>query len=387
MSQPNAHLTLLLTTLLLTGCSGAYHRLASEDQSPEHAALKQSASTLLRRSHRIPVQISTRQTIHLALHESGPQNAPRTLVLLHGVLSDSTVWRFLESDLARDHRVIMVDLPGCGQSDKPDPPTVPADFYSPCSLARCVLSAVRQRLAPSTDPDRRITFITHSLGGMVVHRMFCNDANRADFADLLDRADSIVAFAPPHVDIERIPEAFESIAQTSDLQFAIADLTGILRDRVAQSALAGAPDPSVMFKQDADRLVAILKHTPTRRAAQATLRAAVPNDGRRPNPARARELAADYAKLTVPTLIVWGADDDTLGPSMGHKLKDHLHSATLRLITHARHTVPIERPTISLSLIRQFLAQDDALLTQRIATLDGRPSGPLSTDAAILARN
>src|SRR5687768_4605363 len=100
MPQHNAHLTLLLAALLLTGCSGAYHRLATEDQSPEHAALKISAATLHRRTHRIPVQISTHRTIHLALHESGPRDAPRTLVLLHGVLSDSTVWRFLEPDLA-----------------------------------------------------------------------------------------------------------------------------------------------------------------------------------------------------------------------------------------------------------------------------------------------
>lgn len=42
---------------------------------------------------------------------SGP-----SLVLLHGALSDSRIWRWMSADLARDHTVIAWDAPGFGQS-------------------------------------------------------------------------------------------------------------------------------------------------------------------------------------------------------------------------------------------------------------------------------
>jgi pimeloyl-ACP methyl ester carboxylesterase len=380
--------SLVLSVALLAGCSGAYQRLASENQSPEHAALK-AANRVPRQSHHVPVALANGRTIHVTVHELGPKDAGRTIVLIHGVLSDSRMWRFIEGDLAGDHRVVLVDLPGCGDSDKPDPANVPANFYGPCSLARCVLVALDQRLRDDSKGPARITLVSHSLGGMIVHRMFGNDQNRRDFAHVLQRVDSIVAFAPPHVDIERVPAAFESVANAGDLHFIVGDVTGILRDRVAQASLAGAPDPSVVFREDADRLVEILKDPRTRRAAQASLRAAVPNDGKRPDSIRARAIAADYSKITAPTLIVWGADDDTLGCSMGHKLRDHLPDARLRLVTHARHTVPVERPAISLALIRKFLADGPcpADFDTKVATIDGDHRGRVPFDAAVLARN
>jgi pimeloyl-ACP methyl ester carboxylesterase len=384
-----SHAALVLSLALLAGCSGAYQRLASEEQSKEHVALKAAGARLPRETHHMPVRIADGQTIRVAVHELGAKDADRTIVLIHGVLSDSRMWRFLEGNLAADFRVVMVDLPGCGDSDKPDPATVPANFYGPCSLARCVLAAIDLRLRDDGGDRTVITLVSHSLGGMIVHRMFGNDRNRADFADVLERVDSIIAFAPPHVDIERVPAAFESVAKAGDLTFMIGDVTGILRDRVAQASLAGAPDPSVMFREDADRLVTILKDPRTRRAAQASLRAAVPNDGKRPDSVKARLIAAEYNKITVPTLIVWGTDDDTLGCSMGHKLRDDLPNACLRLVTHARHTVPVERPAISLALIRKFVTEEQcpADIDVKVARIDGRGGGLVPMDEAALARN
>jgi pimeloyl-ACP methyl ester carboxylesterase len=50
-----------------------------------------------------------------------------TLVLLHGYGESLTTWRAVLDRLAEDHRVIAVDLPGFGGSDKPEGPyTLPA---------------------------------------------------------------------------------------------------------------------------------------------------------------------------------------------------------------------------------------------------------------------
>jgi pimeloyl-ACP methyl ester carboxylesterase len=41
------------------------------------------------------------------------------LVLVHGWACDSTVWRFNAPGLAKNHKLVLVDMPGHGQSDKP----------------------------------------------------------------------------------------------------------------------------------------------------------------------------------------------------------------------------------------------------------------------------
>jgi pimeloyl-ACP methyl ester carboxylesterase len=41
----------------------------------------------------------------------------KVIVLLHGYLESLEIWRGLESKLAKDFRIISVDLPGCGLSD------------------------------------------------------------------------------------------------------------------------------------------------------------------------------------------------------------------------------------------------------------------------------
>jgi non-heme chloroperoxidase len=383
----------LFTLLALAGpagCSGAYRRLAGENDSPVHAILLGLTEVDHRVTRRVAVEVLTPPggTIHLAVHEAGPADARRTLVFLHGVLSDTRVWRFLEGDLARDYRLILIDLPGCGDSDKPDPATVGQDFYSPGGLAECVLAALRQRLRAAGPGTRgQITFVSHSLGGMIVHRMFGDDSIRKSYADVLDRVDSVVAFAPPHVDIEREPEIFTTIARATALDFCLGHLTGIMRQRVAEAALKDVPDPSVMFREDCDRLVRILSDTPTRRAAQAMLWHAIPNNGHRPDRTAMARLAADYAKVRPRHLIVWGGDDDTLGPSMGHKMRDQLPDASLCVVTASRHTVPVERPAVSLSLIRDFVASDlkGAARAGGVRTIDGRTGRAIVPTVPVLA--
>ncbi|ROO86423.1 pimeloyl-ACP methyl ester carboxylesterase [Actinocorallia herbida] len=52
------------------------------------------------------------------VREEGPADGP-PLVLLHGFLTSAHTWRNVSPALARDHRVILVDLPGSGESPAP----------------------------------------------------------------------------------------------------------------------------------------------------------------------------------------------------------------------------------------------------------------------------
>lgn len=78
-----------------------------------------------------------------------------TLVLLHGYGESLTTWRSVFDRLAERNRVIALDLPGAGGSDKPDVP------YS--------LDAITQRLSRFLDQwtSGPVVIVGHSMGGAV----------------------------------------------------------------------------------------------------------------------------------------------------------------------------------------------------------------------------
>ncbi|MGI9113952.1 MAG: hypothetical protein DLM52_13230 [Chthoniobacterales bacterium] len=49
-------------------------------------------------------------------------NTDPTLVFVHGWACDETVWKAQAPELGREMRCITIDLPGHGQSDKPELP-------------------------------------------------------------------------------------------------------------------------------------------------------------------------------------------------------------------------------------------------------------------------
>jgi pimeloyl-ACP methyl ester carboxylesterase len=86
------------------------------------------------------------------LHGNGP-----LLVLVHGITENRHSWDPLTDDLARDHRVLRVDLRGHGESPE-------GDDYAIATLAEDVAALVAE-VDPGGAPP---LLVGHSLGGMVV---------------------------------------------------------------------------------------------------------------------------------------------------------------------------------------------------------------------------
>jgi len=76
------------------------------------------------------------------------------IVLLHGLGSRSEDWLPTARLLARHHRVSLVDLPGHGEADMPEP----------FSLERAIVSLDRSLAAI---PDGPVILVGHSLGGLI----------------------------------------------------------------------------------------------------------------------------------------------------------------------------------------------------------------------------
>jgi len=219
-----------------------------------------------------------------------------------------------------------------------------------------VLAAVRERLAArGEDDDAPVTIVAHSLGGMVTLRMFADPAIRADYADVLDRVDGLVLFTPADVAIEKDIPTFRAIAEVSDFVVGVANLTGLLRMKVALSTRDGVVDRQHAVKEEAMRMNALLLDRQRRRASQAMIKNAVPRSGVRPDWQRIERIVETYRNVDVPVLIVWGARDELLPVSMGFKLQYHLPQARLHIINRGMHCLPVERPAICAKFVREFV--------------------------------
>src|SRR6187397_2308631 len=68
---------------------------------------------------------------NIAIHKIESPGDRKLLVMIHGVFSNSSAWRFMVGDLAKDFDLWLIDLPGCGLSDKPAPEQMGPNGYSP----------------------------------------------------------------------------------------------------------------------------------------------------------------------------------------------------------------------------------------------------------------
>src|SRR5262245_62004248 len=73
----------------------------------------------------------------LTIHSTSSGNGKTTVILVHGYTCDESTWTEQVPDLAKQYRVITLDLPGHGKSDVP-----PVEKFSMELFARAI-EAVR----------------------------------------------------------------------------------------------------------------------------------------------------------------------------------------------------------------------------------------------------
>jgi pimeloyl-ACP methyl ester carboxylesterase len=65
-------------------------------------------------------------------------------------------------------------------------------------------------------------------------------------------------------------------------------------------------------------------------------------------------MLSDYANVDVPTLIVWGENDETLSVAHGYALSRRLPDARLCVLRDAKHSIPVEHPRAAANLVRTY---------------------------------
>jgi pimeloyl-ACP methyl ester carboxylesterase len=246
------------------------------------------------------------------------------VVLLHGLGGAASNWVELAPELARDHRVLVPDLPGHGGSS----PLAAAPNLEPFA-DRLGLLIEREGLAPAT-------LVGHSLGCLVGLRLAMRSPELVSGLILISAA-GIGSTSR---------RARQALAITSLVQ--PGRFIAPFRERIARSELLRAivwgswatPDGTVVSPEATVGLLeGTLLHTDVASAAAAL----VEDDPR-----------VELERVRCPAALVWGARDPQVPVDDGFEYARRLR-APLRVVAGAGHLVIAERPEACLDAIRSFL--------------------------------
>lgn len=245
--------------------SGPGGRITSEDV--ERAAAGQADSGEVREN--VVVLADGR---HLSYLVAGPP-ATTPLVFLHGLGGSRGTWENVLGSLVERHRVVALDLPGHGLSDKRAPEL--ADYSLPglADALREVLTTLK--LAPSL-------LVGHSLGGAIAMHLALDHPDLVIGLILIDSAGLGEEINPELLDLVDAEPSPENARRLLELFY---EDKRLVLDRGVDEMLQGRRRPGAV---DAERAIA---------------RAAFSREGQR------TQLVARLGALTVPTLIIAGVND------------------------------------------------------------------------------
>jgi pimeloyl-ACP methyl ester carboxylesterase len=252
------------------------------------------------------------------------------LVFVHGLGAAWQSWLENIPEFAHDHRVVAMDLPGFGCSERPDG-DISIEYY-----ANWVF-----RLLDELGIDAGAV-VGNSMGGFIAAEMAIRGPERVQRLALVSAAVFWQEYrrAQPLVELARRSDAIMARALTRVTD----DVATRPRLRSWALATAGFRYPHLIEKQLAHELV---------RSARRT-------DGYLP----ALEAMADFPleeelpKISCPALIVWGAQD-TLVPVKDAKRLEALIPGSRRVVfERTGHVAMLERPERFNRLLRDFLDED-----------------------------
>ena len=256
------------------------------------------------------------------------------ILLVHGIAGSSRTWKEVMPALAVDHTVIAPDLLGHGESAKP------MGDYSLGAYA----SGLRDFLGVLGIP--RATLVGQSFGGGVAMQLAYQHPECCERLVLvgsggLGREVSwlLRAFTLPGVELI-MPILFPPFVRDrgNDVRHLLHRI-GIRSARVDEKW----------------RAYASLAESPNRNAFLHTLRSVIDSGGQ-----SVSALDRIYLAAAVPTLIVWGDQDDIIPVAHAYAAHEAIPGSQLAIIEGAAHFVHAEQPERFVEILTEFMAATDA---------------------------
>ena len=270
------------------------------------------------------IRIDDREVNYVDIGE-GP-----ALVLVHGLGASWQSWLENIPELARDHRVVAMDLPGFGYSEMPRE-EISIEYYANWTCRLLDALAVESAAV-----------VGNSMGGFIGAELAIRQPDRVQRLAVVSPA----IFwqhrrrAQPLLRLTRLTDAMAARALTR----ATDDIATRRRLRNWALASAGFRYPQLIAPELAHEMV---------RSARRT-------DGFLP----ALEALGDYPleeelpKIGCPTLIVWGAHDTLVPVKDAARLEELIPDARREVFERTGHVAMLERPQRFNRLLREFLAEE-----------------------------
>jgi pimeloyl-ACP methyl ester carboxylesterase len=265
------------------------------------------------------LELPGRGQLHIV--ERNPGGAP-TVVLVHGYGASTASYAPILGELATRFRVLAVDLPGFGRSDRR------AGDYSPEALAD-VLAEILERKGVA-----RAHVVGHSWGSSVVLAF----ARRHP-----DRLDRLVIISGWVYDEQLLP--IMRWARVRGLGEALYAL--FYRNLIGERLYLNFHDPSLVSEQVVDDVERQMARPGAIGAALAAARGM-----------RFAEHEGQYAQIGAETLILWGREDRVARLAFGERLARELPRARLVVLPRCGHVPMWECRGETALALRQFLDGD-----------------------------
>jgi pimeloyl-ACP methyl ester carboxylesterase len=300
--------------------AAAWLALARRDRSAIAADPEQAALTGSQEGRQVTVRSLDGTQLHAQVF--GRDDAP-TVVLVHGWMCTSAVWRRQIDELSADFRLVAYDQRGHGQS-----PPAPDRDYSSDALAADLDAVLRQ----AVPPGERAVVAGHSMGAMTVVAWASAHRHRV--------RDRLAGVALVNVGVE------ELIVRSTIVPFpaVLATLRTALGERILGSSI---PLPS-RSNPVLSRLVRAVALGPTASPAQVAFCAEMllgcPTDVRAAFGATLStfDLAHGLSALTVPTIVIAGQHDRLMPPVHARAIAAAVPGSSLAELPGVGHMTPVE---------------------------------------------
>ena len=259
--------------------------------------------------------------------DTGPRDRS-ALVLVHGFSASLHTWEAWKTDLESDYRVITLDLPGHGLSRAEDP--------SQASIER--FANVVHEVTEALNVER-FTLAGNSMGGNTAW------SYALTYPDSLDGLILVDASGWPDTDSgeDDRPLIFSLLGNP----IARAVLKDLDMTSLTRSGLEGSyTDQTFVTDELVERYVS-LSRAPGHRA---TLLAIMAGD-------RVEASAERLSAISVPTLVMWGRDDNLVPVSSAQKFADAIEGATLIVYDDVGHLPQEEHAEQSIADVRAFMLE------------------------------
>jgi pimeloyl-ACP methyl ester carboxylesterase len=229
------------------------------------------------------------------------------MLVLHGWGDSANGWQKMQNAFAETHTVVVPDLPGFGASEPPKYPWGLNDYAE-------FLETFLQKI----DVPKVSVLLGHSNGGAIAIRGLGSGVLSTDKLVLLGSAGIRGEYKGRKAIMRYIAKIGKLL--TMPLPHAV-------KDKLRKTMYASA---------GSDMLVA--EHL------QDTFKRIVEDDVR-----------ADAARIRVPTLLVYGKDDEATPPRFGRLFAETIPDAKLEIIPHAGHFVHNDQFDETITAIKEFI--------------------------------